>query len=176
MNRPTAALCLAAFTSVGLALDMSYLFCPVQGEPAVLSVVEPPHAAEEKTGKDDLHRVREHPARQGGLTSPFLPEHPTRPQARAAKPAPAQTPKPEMQRQTASPAKEPELRLVGVVSSESGRRAIFSVGARQILLAPGETKSGVTLLSLTENAAIVSTSAGERQLSISQPLSSGLAE
>ena len=172
MIRPTAALCLAALTSIGLAFDTGYALCPVQGEPAQLSIVEPPRAADEKR-ETDLHIVREHPMQQGCLVSPFLPEHPTREQARAAKLPPTQTPsKSAAPLQATLPAKEPEMRLVGVVSSDAGRRAILFAEKRQILLAPGDEKDGVALISLTENAAVVSTPAGERTLF----LSSGLAK
>ena len=105
--------------------------------------------------------------KEGHLVSPFLPEHPTREQARAAKTTPTQKTEPKGTRSAPSPAKEPEIRLVGVVSSEAGRRAILSVGKRQIFLAPGEEKDGVTLVSLTERTATVSTSMGERELSLS---------
>ena len=64
-----------------------------------------------------------------------------------------------------------EIRLVGIISSESGSRAILAAGTRQIMLAPGEEKEGVVLLSLTKNEATVSTAAGTKVL----PLSGGLA-
>ena len=171
MIRPTAAFCIAVFAAVGLALGTGYKLYPAQGDAAKLSVVEQPHtevtdsAASEKTDKN-LHVVREHPMREGRLVSPFLPEHPTREQARAAKTAPAQKPEPKETRR-ASPARETEIRLVGVVSSEAGGRAILSVGKRQVSLAPGEEKDGVTLVSLTEKTATVLTPTGERELSLS---------
>ena len=171
MIRPTAAFCIAVFAAVGLALGTGYKLYPAQGDAAKLSVVEQPHteavnsAASEKTDKN-LHVVREHPMREGKLVSPFLPEHPTREQARAAKTAPAQKPEPKETRR-ASPARETEIRLVGVVSSEAGGRAILSVGKRQVSLAPGEEKDGVTLVSLTEKTATVLTPTGERELSLS---------
>ena len=171
MIRPTAAFCIAVFAAVGLALGTGYKLYPAQGDAAKLSVVEQPHtevtdsAASEKTDKN-LHVVREHPMREGRLVSPFLPEHPTREQARAAKTAPAQKPEPKETRR-ASPARETEIRLVGVVSSEAGRRAILAVGKRQVLMAPGEEKDGVTLVSLTEKTATVLTPTGERELSLS---------
>ena len=171
MIRPTAAFCIAVFAAVGLAFGTGYKLYPVQGDAAKLSVVEQPHteavnsAASEKTDKN-LHVVREHPMREGKLVSPFLPEHPTREQARAAKTAPAQKPEPKETRR-ASPARETEIRLVGVVSSEAGGRAILSVGKRQVSLAPGEEKDGVTLVSLTEKTATVLTPTGERELSLS---------
>ena len=171
MIRPTAAFCIAVFAAVGLALGTGYKLYPAQGDAAKLSVVEQPHteavnsAASEKTDKN-LHVVREHPMREGKLVSPFLPEHPTREQARAAKTAPAQKPEPKEMRR-ASPARETEIRLVGVVSSEAGGRAILSVGKRQVSLAPGEEKDGVTLVSLTEKTATVLTPTGERELSLS---------
>lgn len=165
MSRPTAALCLAAVASVGIALDTGYALCPVQGEPAALSVAAPPPAIEE-TAASDLHTVREHPMRQACLTSPFLPEHPTRAQARGVKPVPEQIPKPGETGRETPREKAPELRLVGIAASGGDRRAIVSVGGRQLLLAPGEEKNGVTLVSLTETAAVISTSAGERTLSL----------
>ena len=169
MIRPTTAFCAAAFAAVGLALGTGYALYPMQGDAAKLAVVEQPHTAFEAIGRKDenLHVVREHPMKEGHLVSPFLPEHPTREQARAAKTAPTQKPDPKEPRQTPSPTKEPEVRLVGVASSEAGRRAILSVGKRQILLAPGEEKDGVTLVSLTEKTATVSTPMGERELSLS---------
>lgn len=172
MIRPTAAFCAAVFAAVGLALGTGYKLYPAQGDAAKLSVVEQPRteaaesAAPDKTDKN-LHVVREHPMKEGRLVSPFLPEHPTREQARAAKTAPTQRPEPKGTRQASPPQKETEIRLVGVASSESGRRAILSVGRRQILLAPGEEKEGVTLVSLTDNAATVSTPMGDRELILS---------
>ena len=172
MIRPTAAFCIAVFAAVGLALGTGYKLYPAQGDAAKLSVVEQPHteaadsAASEKTDKN-LHVVREHPMREGRLVSPFLPEHPTREQARTAKTAPAQKQEPRQTRQTASPTREPEIRLVGVASSETERRAILSIGKHQVLLAPGEEKDGVTLVSLTEKTATVLTPTGERELSLS---------
>lgn len=175
MIRPTAAFYIAAFAAVGLALGTGYKLYPAQGDAAKLSVVEHPRteAAEsvtiEKTDKN-LHVVREHPMREGQLVSPFLPEHPTREQARAAKTALTQKPEPKETQQAAFPARETEIRLVGVVSSESGRRAILSVAKRHVLLAPGEEKDGVSLISLTEKTATVSTPTGERELSLSAGL------
>ena len=168
MIRPTAAFCIAVFAAVGLALGTGYAFYPVQSDVAKLSVVEPQREASSTAEKTEnaLHVVREHPMREGKLVSPFLPEHPTREQARAAKTAPAQKPEPKETRR-ASPARESEIRLVGVVSSESGGRAILSVGKRQVSLAPGEEKDGVTLVSLTEKTATVLTPTGERELSLS---------
>ena len=169
MIRPTAAFCAAALAAIGLALGAGYAFYPTQGAAAKLVVVESsPAAADIIERKDEnLHVVREHPMKEGRLVSPFLPEHPTREQARAEKTVPTQRPEPKGTRQASPPQKETEIRLVGVASSESGRRAILSVGRRQILLAPGEEKEGVTLVSLTDNAATVATAAGERELSLS---------
>ena len=171
MIRPTAAFCIAVFAAVGLALGTGYAFYPVQSDVAKLSVVKPPREASstaEKTEKENaLHVVREHPMREGQLVSPFLPEHPTREQARAAKTVLTQKPEPKETQQAAFPARETEIRLVGVVSSESGRRAILSVAKRHVLLAPGEEKDGVTLVSLTEKTATVLTPTGERELSLS---------
>lgn len=169
MIRPTAAFCIAVFAAVGLALGTGYAFYPVQSDVAKLSVVEPQREASSTAEKTEnaLHVVREHPMREGRLVSPFLPEHPTREQARAAKTAPAQKQEPRQTRQAASPTREPEIRLVGVASSETGRRAILSIGKHQVLLAPGEEKDGVTLVSLTEKTATVSTPVGERELSLS---------
>ena len=169
MIRPTAAFCAAALAAIGAALGAGYTLYPAQGDAAKLVVTEATRAATEPVERKDenLHVVREHPMKEGHLVSPFLPEHPTREQARAAKTAPAQKPSPKGTRQPSSPTKEPEIRLVGVASSEAGRRAILSVGKRQILLAPGEEKEGVTLVSLTENTATVSTAAGERKLILS---------
>ena len=171
MIRPTAAFCIAVFAAVGLALGTGYKLYPAQGDAAKLSVVEQPHTevTEPSTiekAENNLHVVREHPMREGRLVSPFLPEHPTREQARAAKTAPAQKPEPKETRR-ASPARETEIRLVGVVSSEADGRAILSVGKRQVSLAPGEEKDGVTLVSLTEKTATVLTPTGERELSLS---------
>ena len=169
MIRPTVAFCAAALAAIGLALGAGYAFYPTQGAAAKLVVVESsPAAADIIEIKDEnLHVVREHPMKEGRLVSPFLPEHPTREQARAEKTVPTQRPEPKGTRQASPPQKETEIRLVGVASSESGRRAILSVGRRQILLAPGEEKEGVTLVSLTENTATVATAAGERELSLS---------
>ena len=169
MIRPTAVLCVAALAAVGLALGTGYALYPMQGDAAKLSVAEPPRTEMNRSERKDenLHVVREHPMKEGNLVSPFLPEHPTREQVKAEKSAPAQRPEPKGTRQATSPAKEPELRLVGVASSDAGRRAILAVGKRQILLAPGEEKDGVTLVSLTEDTATVATALGEHELSLS---------
>lgn len=169
MIRPTAAFFAAAIAAIGLAFGAGYALYPTQGDAAKLSVAEPPRTEINRVERKDenLHVVREHPMKEGRLVSPFLPEHPTREQARAAKTAPTPRPEPKEARPAYSPAKETEIRLVGVASSEAGRRAILSVGKRQILLAPGEEKDGVTLVSLTENTATVSTAMGERELSLS---------
>ena len=169
MIRPTAAFYAAAFAAVGLAIGTGYALYPTQGDAAKLAFVEQPHtAAEDIERKDEnLHVVREHPMKEGRLVSPFLPEHPTREQTRAAKTVSAQKTEPKETRQVPTPAKESEIRLVGVASSEAGRRAILSVGKQQILLAPGEEKDGVTLVSLTEKTATVSTPTGERELYLS---------
>ncbi len=169
MIRPTAAFYAAVFAAVGLALAMGYTFYPLQGDAAKLAVMEQPQTTgiiiERKD--ENLHVVREHPMKEGRLVSPFLPEHPTREQTRAEKTAPLQKQEPKGTRQAPAPAKEPEIRLVGVASSESGRRAILSVGKQQIVLAPGEEKDGLTLVSLTEKTATVSTPMGERELYLS---------
>jgi type IV secretory pathway VirB10-like protein len=167
--RPTTAFCAAAFAAVGVAFGTGYTLYPMQDDVAKLVVVEQPHAAVESVERKDenLHVVREHPMKEGRLVSPFLPEHPTREQARAVKMASSQKPEPKGTRQAPPPAKETEIRLVGVASSEAGRRAILSVGKRQILLAPGEEKDGVTLVSLTEKTATVLTPMGERELCLS---------
>ena len=169
MIRPTAAFCIAAFSAVGMALGTGYALYPLQSDVAKLSVVESPHTVSTAVEKADdaLHVVREHPMKEGRLVSPFLPEHPTREQARAEKSVPTQKMELKVTQQTSISAKETELRLVGVASSEAGRRAILSVGKRQILLAPGEEKDGVSLVSLTEKTATVLTPAGERELSMS---------
>ncbi len=171
MNRPTAALACAALAAVALGLGVSYAACPVRT--AELSVSAPsrvPSSATESKTQGELHTVREYPVTQGELVSPFLPEHPTREQSRALASTASPKPKPgaELSRQPSSTLKEEEIRLVGVISSENERRAILSVGKRQILLAPGEEKDGVTLGSLTENTATVSTAMGEWELSLSR--------
>ena len=158
MNRPTAAPACAALVAVALGLGVSYAACPARTEE--LSIYAPSRAlssATESKTQGELHTVREYPVTQGKLVSPFLPEHPTREQSRALASAASPKPGAELSRQPSSPLKEEEIRLVGVVSSGTGRRAILSVGKRQILLAPGEEKDGVTLGSLTENTAAVST-------------------
>jgi hypothetical protein len=170
--RPTAAFCVAALAAIGLALGAGYTLYPAQGDAAKLSVAEPPRtAATVDRSEEKLHVVREHPMKEGQLVSPFLPEHPTREQVRAEKAASAQRQKMrESHPEPPPPQREMEIRLVGVASAGTERRAILAVGKRQILLAPGEEKGGVTLVSLTENSATVSTAAGMREL----PLSLGI--
>ena len=121
----------------------------------------------EGTASEELHCVREYPEKQGRLVSPFLPEHPTREQSKPA-PAVATFPKPGPARAgRGSPVpQENEIRFVGTVSAETGRRAILSVGKRQIALAVGEEKDGLTLVSLTEESATIATSSGERILTM----------
>lgn len=169
MIRPTAAFFIAALAAIGTALGAGYTLYPAQGDAAKLSVTEAPRKADAPASGngENLHVVREHPMKEGKLVSPFLPEHPTREQARAEKAASVGRQKVREAQPTPPPAREQEIRLVGVVSSGDERRAILSVGKRQILMAPGEEKDGVTLVSVTERAATVSTAAGERELSLS---------
>ena len=169
MIHPTSAFYAAALAAIGLALGAGYTLYPAQGDAAKLSGSEPPRTgtAAAESSDEKLHVVREHPMKEGQLVSPFLPEHPTRDQVRAEKAASAQRQKMrESQPAVPPPPREMEIRLVGVASSGTERRAILSVGKRQILLAPGEEKGGVTLVSLTEKSATVSTAAGMRELSL----------
>ncbi len=167
MNRPTAAFFGAAAAAVALSAGVSYAVVP---EPvAELSVTAPqqqPQTTESATS-EELHKVRVYPNKQGALASPFLPEHPAREQSRAAHTAAAsQKPGGDRTGRAAPAAEEKEILLVGIVSSETGRRAILSVGKRQITLSAGEEKNDVTLVSLTEDAATVSTPSGVRVLSM----------
>ena len=165
MIRPTAAFCGAAIAAVALGVGVGFTACPAQD--AGLSIEKPAPAQQtENMTQGELHTVHEYPALQGSLVSPFLPEHPTREQSRA-KTARRPTPKPEASRRPL-PEKELEIRLVGVVSSDAGRRAILAVGKRQILLSPGDEAEGVTLVSLTEREATVATPTEERVLSLSR--------
>ena len=178
MNRPTAAFLGAAAAAVALSAGVSYAVVP---EPvAELSVTAPqqqPKTTESATS-EELHKVRVYPNKQGALASPFLPEHPAREQSKAAHTSAAAqkpggdrpgraAPAVEKKEIRAAPAAEKkEILLVGIVSSETGRRAILSVGKRQITLSAGEEKNDVTLVSLTEDAATVSTPSGVRVLSM----------
>lgn len=167
MNRPTAAFFGVAAAAVALSAGVSYAVVP---EPvAELSVTAPqqqPKTAESATS-EELHKVRVYPNKQGALASPFLPEHPVREQSKAVHTAAtAQKPGGDRPGRTAPAAEEKEILLVGIVSSETGRRAILSVGKRQITLSAGEEKNDVTLVSLTEDAATVSTPSGVRVLSM----------
>lgn len=167
MNRPTAAFFGAAAAAVALSAGVSYAVVP---EPvAELSVTAPqqqPKTTESATS-EELHKVRVYPNKQGALTSPFLPEHPAREQSKAAHTsAAAQKPGGDRLGRAAPAAEKKEILLVGIVSSETGRRAILSVGKRQITLSAGEEKNDVTLVSLTEDAATVSTPSGVRVLSM----------
>ncbi len=167
MNRPTAAFLGAAAAAVALSAGVSYAVVP---EPvAELSVTAPqqqPQTTESATS-EELHKVRVYPNKQGALASPFLPEHPAREQSKAAPPA-AESPKlgAERRGRELPVPKETETQLVGIVSSETGRRAILSVGKRQVTLAVGEEKDDVTLVSLTEDTATISTPSGVRVLSM----------
>ena len=165
MNRPTEAFLCAAAAVVALSAGVSYAVVP---DPAPgLSVTEPQQkTAEEATG-GELHKVREYPQKQGAIVSPFLPEHPARDQSKAAPPAAAPPKLGAERRGRELPVpKETETQLVGIVSSETGRRAILSVGKRQVTLAVGEEKDDVTLVSLTEDTATISTPSGVRVLSM----------
>ena len=167
MNRPTAAFLGAAAAAVALSAGVSYAVVP---EPvAELSVTAPqqqPKTTESATS-EELHKVRVYPNKQGALASPFLPEHPAREQSKAAHTAAAtQNQGGDRPGRAAPAAEEKEILLVGIVSSETGRRAILSVGKRQITLSAGEEKNDVTLVSLTEDAATVSTPSGVRVLSM----------
>ncbi len=76
------------------------------------------------------------PFRYGDLPAPPAPARP----ARVAAPAPAPTPTP-----------EPAYRLVGVVRRDGRLRAALSIGGEIVLLAPGETAGGVTVLAVQED-------------------------
>lgn len=152
-----------------MALSAGVSYAVVPDPVAEFSVTEPQQktkADEDATG-GELHKVREYPQKQGAIVSPFLPEHPAREQSKAA-PPPAAAPKlgPDRRGRELPVPKETETQLVGIVSSETGRRAILSVGKRQITLAVGEEKDDVTLVSLTEDTATISTPAGVRVLSM----------
>ncbi len=102
---------------------------------------------------------RAYPARAERLASPFLPERP----ARGAKEA---APRGEPARLAGKRRAGPRVRLTGIVSSRAGRRAILSIGGKQTLLAPGETREGVTLLALTADEATVGLASGGRVLAV----------
>ena len=148
MNRPTAAFLGAAAAAVALSAGVSYAVVP---EPvAELSVTAPqqqPKTTESATS-EELHKVRVYPNKQGHTS------------------AAAQNPGGDRLGRAAPAAEKKEILLVGIVSSETGRRAILSVGKRQITLSAGEEKNDVTLVSLTEDAATVSTPSGVRVLSM----------
>lgn len=165
MTQSKPLLCAAA-AAIGTAVGVSYLFFPAQGGAAELSVERPPRIARTaaETPPESLHQVREHREKQGRIASPFLPEHPARGDGKKAAPK-LRTPPPK-RTEAPEPNAPQEIRLVGVVSAETGRRAIVAVGTKQLLLAVGEEKSGITLDALTENEAIVSTAAGERKLAL----------
>ena len=171
MTRLKMLLC-AAVVAIGAAVGVSYVIFPAQGGAAELTVTQMPNASRtaDETQDGNLHQVREHLMRQGRIASPFLPEHPTRDDVKKAVAPNKQTPQ-----QKNAPSPEPtapqEVRLVGVVSAETGRRAIVAVGKKQLLLAVGEKKDGVTLVSLTEKEAIVSTATGEHALALASGLS-----
>ena len=152
-----------------MALSAGVSYAVVPDHAVELTVTEAPQnrRTTETTADKELHKVREYPKRQGRLVSPFLPEHPTREQAKAAAVS-ATTQRRDAERlgRTAPAPKEKEIRLVGIVSSETGRRAILSVGKRQIILAVGEEKDDVTIVSLTGDSATISTPSGERTLSV----------
>lgn len=171
MTRWKSLLC-AAIAAIAAAVGVSYMVFPAQGGAAELSVTQTPNTPRTTDEKPDgnLHRVREHPMRQGRIASPFLPEHPTRADVKKAMASSKQTP-PQKNTVPPEPTAPQEIRLVGVVSAGTGRRAIVAVGKKQMLLAVGEEKDGVTLVSLAEKEAVVSTAAGERTLALASGLS-----
>ncbi len=169
MTRPAALIC-AAVAAIGMAVWVSYQVFPARGDAGELTVSEMPGTAggTEAKSSGKLHQVREYPPKQGRLASPFLPEHPTREdRKKTAEPKKQAPPTGRPAPETSAPQ---ELRLVGVVSAETGRRAIVAVGKKQKLLAPGEENDGITLLSVTDMEAVVSTPTGERTLSLSSGL------
>jgi hypothetical protein len=62
------------------------------------------------------------------------------------RPAPVLTPPPEP-----TPAPEPAYRLVGVLEREGRLCAALSIGGEVVLLAPGESSGGVTVLAVQED-------------------------
>ncbi len=171
MTRSEALFCAAA-VAIGAAVGVSYMAFPAQGGAEELSVAEPPAAARSARARptESLHQVREQRERPGRIASPFLPEHPTRGDGKPPTPATPQTP-PTKRTERPGPDAPQEIRLVGVVSAETGRRAIVAVGKKQLLLRIGEEKDGVTLETLTETEATISTAAGERKLALPSGLS-----
>ena len=174
MTRSEALFCAAA-VAIGAAVGVSYMAFPAQGGAEELSVAEPPAAARSVRARptESLHQVREQRERPGRIASPFLPEHPARGDGKPPTPATPQTPQTPTTKRTERPGPEApqEIRLVGVVSAETGRRAIVAVGKKQLLLRIGEEKDGVTLETLTETEATISTAAGERTLALPSGLS-----
>ena len=169
MNRPSPFLGGAAVVSVLLGVGVSTAGVT---EPAPLTIIERPiERAAASDARGELPKVRSYPAREGRLASPFLPEHPTREQAKRQSLPPVtrdiKLPPGRHVEQPPRHEKKPQaVRLVGIVSSADGRRAILSVGGRHVLLSEGEAKDGVTLLSLTDREATVSSEGGEMTLSV----------
>jgi hypothetical protein len=98
--------------------------------------VTPPTAAPEASEPVSIESVRD-PFRYGDL--PAAPPPPAR-RARLAPPEPAPT-----------PVTEPAYRLVGIVRRDGGFRAALSIGGEVVLLAPGESSGGVTVLAVQED-------------------------
>ncbi len=167
MKRPTAALFGFTVLSVCLAVWLSYSAFPSWDAEFLISEMPQPGPAAGNPRHGELHVVREYPLTRGCLRSPFLFEHPTRDEIRDAKAAvAARRAQVSLEGPVLPPKKEPEIRLTGIASSDAGRRAFLYVGGRHIMLAPGEEKDGVTLISLTDREATVSAGSGERTLTL----------
>ena len=169
MSRPSPFLGGAAIVSVLLGVGAA---CMIVTQPESMAIIERPmEKAAASDARGEPPKLRSYPAREGRLASPFLPEHPTREQAKrrtAASniPAPPAREIGRVPRIPHAPTKPKAIRLVGIVSSAEGRRAILSVGGRHVLLSEGETKDGVTLLALTEREATISSEDGEITLQV----------
>ena len=111
-----------------------------------------------------LVRGAKYAGRQQTL-SPFSGYHASRSAAPSAMPASSLTSRQGAGREArGAPAAEKPLCFTGVVRGAAGAVAIFSRGGQQLMLSPGETSGGVTLVSLTDVSAVVRDAAGEREL------------
>lgn len=139
--------------SVALGIGAGYWLAPPLPAPVVM---QPPRAADAVPAAP---RAVAPPRRLAPLGTPFTLAH----EGRLRTPAP---PPPAPGRAGADPAPRPAaapaaLRLVGVMQTAQGSRAILWRGDHQIALAPGESSGGLTLLAVAEDSVMVRDAGGE---------------
>jgi hypothetical protein len=147
--RLLAGLALAALLALLATRDMGRAVSPEANPPRSVARSSPAPATPDPVA---IESVRD-PFRYGDVPVAALPVRPVR----AASPPPEPTPTP-----------EPAYRLVGVVNRDGRLCAALSIGGEVVLLAPGESADGVTVLAVQEDGVRVRGPDGRDEV-VSQP-------